>query len=85
MFKEIKKPSEFPCYLGYDDERYTICSDHHYIYLNEKADKLYQVIHGYISQPDLDYFCSTHPQENNCFMVALIMDEWCKDQPFNED
>lgn len=84
-FKEIKPPSQFPCYLKLDNEHFRICSQEHYDYLNEKADKLYQTIYGYVSQPDFHYFCSNHPQENNCFITALIMDQWVNDHPFNEE
>lgn len=84
MFDEKQPPKKFPCFLKTKDESFIVASQEHYNYLNEKADKLYQVMFGYISQPDFDYFCSTHPQEANCFMTALIMDNWCAEQPFNE-
>jgi hypothetical protein len=83
MFEERLPPESYPCFLALKGERIKIASKEHYDYLNNVADKLYQEIHGYKSQPDLDYFCSSHPQESNCFVVALIMDEWCAEHDFN--
>lgn len=85
MFNEKKKPKKFPCRLATKDNKvFTISSEDHYNYLNEKANKLYQVVHGYKSQPEFDYFCSNHPQEINCFTTALIIDDWSYNHPFNE-
>lgn len=85
MFNEKQPPKRFPCYLKLNDgETYTIASKEHYDYLNDKANKLYQTIYGYKSQPDFDYFCSNHPQECNCFTTALVMDDWVNQHPFNE-
>ena len=85
LFKERAAPISFPCWMELNGESLTIASKEHYDYLNDKADKLYQVFYGYRSQPELDYFCSNHPQENNCFAAALIMDGWCQQHDFNQD
>jgi hypothetical protein len=85
MFDKRYPPAKFPCSLKIADERFKIASQEHYNYLNEKADKLYQMMFGYMSQPDLDYFCSPHPQESNCFCTALVMDDWVAQHPFNEE
>lgn len=76
-------PKTFPCFLTLRNNEIKIASKEHYDYLNEVADKLYQEFYGYISKPKFDYFCSSHPQESNCFCVALIMDDWCDQHDFN--
>lgn len=83
MFEERNPPEKYPCFLTIKNEQVTIASKEHYDYLNEKANELYQNIYGYKSQPDFDYFCSSHPQESNCFIVALAMDDWCSQHEFN--
>ena len=83
MFEKRNPPEKFPCFFSIGDEQLCITSEEHYNYLNEAADKLYQLIYGYISQPEHDYFCSTHPQESNCFAVALSMDSWVGEHEFN--
>ena len=83
MLKEISPPEDFPCFLTVEDDELQIASEGHYEYLNQTANKLYQSIYGYISQPEHDYFCSSHPQERNCFVVALTMDEWFTRHEFN--
>jgi len=85
IFEKRLPPESYPCFLQLKGERLKIHNEEHYKYLNEVADKLYQEIHGYKSQPDFDYFCSTHPHENGCFCVALVMDDWCANHEFNLD
>ena len=80
-----KAPKSFPCSIHIGGEDFFIASMLHYVYLNEMADKLYGTIYGYIAQPDFDYYCSTHPQETNCFATAVVMDAWVNEQPFNEE
>lgn len=85
MFEERQPPKSFPCSLKIKGEHITMHSREHYDYLNDKANKLYQTIYGYRSQPDFDYFCSNHPQESNCFFVALVMDKWVHEHDFNQE
>ncbi|HHZ70802.1 MAG TPA: hypothetical protein EYN54_11130 [Methylococcaceae bacterium] len=84
MFEKRLPPKRFPCTLTIGDDNLNIHSKEYYDYINEAANKLYQVVHGYKSQPGHDYFCSTHPQESNCFMTALIMDNWMNKHEFND-
>ena len=80
----MNNTNEFPCWLDLSDrESLCISSQEYYDYINEAANKLYQVMFGYMSQPDLDYLTSSHPQEKNCFVTALVMDHWCAEHEFN--
>ena len=85
MFSSKDKLDEFPVGFVVGDESYKVISAEHYDYLNEKANKIYQVVHGYRSQEGFDYYCSSHPQESNCFMAALVLDDWCSQHDFNND
>lgn len=85
MFEKRLPPEKFPCFLEINKETVKIVSQDHYDYLNEMANKLYQTMFGYISQPEFDYYCSTHPQESNCFVTALVVDDWAANHTFNEE
>jgi hypothetical protein len=85
----VTNPTEplkvFPVRLGVDGESCVISSLEHYSYLNEKANKLYQLMLGYKSQPGFDYYSSNHPQERDSFLTALALDHWCSQHEFNEE
>jgi len=84
LFDERQPPDDFPCFFKSDGLRLVIADREHYDYINDKADMLYQTIYGYKSQTDFDYFCSSHPQEQNMFTVAMVMDDWCRQHDFND-
>ena len=84
MFEKKESPKKFPFFMEGNGDVYSVYSKEHFDYLNEKADMLYQTIHGYKSQLGFNYFESQHPQESNCFSVALIMDKWSSEHEFNQ-
>ena len=40
--------------------------------LNDLADVFYSSGFGYVSRPGFDYFASSHPQENQVYVLALL-------------
>ena len=55
-----------------------------YMKLNKLADLMYQ-LHGYNSQPDVDYLQSKHPEEQRMFQLALIANWFFKDDEEGEE
>jgi hypothetical protein len=51
--------------------------------VNRLADLMYQ-LHGYTSQPDLDYLQSKHPQEQLIFQFALLANWFFEDRDDSE-
>ena len=51
--------------------------------VNKLADLMYQ-LHGYISQPDVDYLQSKHPQEQRMFTLALLANWFFREEDDSE-
>ena len=79
VLRERKPIDNFPRYFEIKGEQYEVRDKEHYDYLNRFAGQLYHLILKYKARYGFDYYSSSHPQEFNCFAVAMIMDVWTKE------